>query len=94
MKKASSKVVGLLVVVAVVVVLAISIGARGRVVDAKNNEDKAIIEQLQKEKEEELKRTEELNAYSKYVHTKQFIEEIARKRLGLVYPNEIIFQGE
>ena len=93
MKKTCNKLVGLFVAI-IVVVLVIFVGARGRMVDAKNNQDRALIEQLQNEKAEEEKRAEQLEAYSKYVHTKQFIEEIARSRLGLVYPNEIIFKGE
>ena len=41
--------------------------------------------------EEENKRTAELEEYAKYVKTKAYIEESAKK-LGLVYPDEIIFK--
>ena len=42
----------------------------------------------------EKQRTEELETYSKYVNTKQFVEFMARNKLGLVYPNEVIFRPE
>ncbi|MBR1758682.1 MAG: septum formation initiator family protein [Lachnospiraceae bacterium] len=36
---------------------------------------------------------EEIEDYKAYVQTKKYVEEIARERLGLVYENEIIFEG-
>ena len=40
------------------------------------------------------KEIENLETYSKYVNTKQFVELMARNKLGLVYPNEVIFKNE
>lgn len=92
-RKSSNKLVGLAVVV-IVAALVIVLNAHGKDIQARNNKEIAMIEQLQSEKEEELKRANKLAEYSKYVNTKQFIEEIARKRMGLIYPDEIIFKGE
>ena len=33
-----------------------------------------------------------LKKYDEYTHTKKYIEEVARTKLGLVYPDEIIFK--
>ena len=32
--------------------------------------------------------------YKKYVKTKKFVEEIAKNKFGLLYPDEIIFRSE
>lgn len=61
-------------------------------INAQNREEEQKIDQLQQELESQNAYSAELEEYSKYVNTKQFIEEIARQRLGLVYPDEIIFK--
>ena len=40
------------------------------------------------------RRTKEIEEYEKYTHTKKYVEEIAREKLGLVYPGEIVFMPE
>ncbi len=42
--------------------------------------------------DEEKARSEEIEEFKAYVQTKQFAEDVAREKLGLVYPNEIIFK--
>lgn len=46
---------------------------------------------LQNEYQKELERKENLEQEKVYVQTKQYIEESAKK-LGYVYPNEIVFK--
>ena len=41
---------------------------------------------------EEEKRTGELQEYKIYVKTKQYAEEVAKERLGLVNPDEILLK--
>ena len=55
---------------------------------------KAEAAQVEAEIAEEKQRTEELEEYEKYTQTKMFYEEIAKKILGLVYDDEIIFKEE
>ena len=44
---------------------------------------------------EELKKEEaELSEYESYIHSQEYIEDTAKKKLGLVYGNEIIFREE
>lgn len=52
------------------------------------------IAQLEAEKAEEEQRTKEIEEYKAYVQTKKFIEQEARDKLGLVYPDEIVFEPE
>lgn len=49
---------------------------------------------LKKEKKEADKRAEELKEYEKYVKTDEYVEEVAREKLGLVYKDEIIFEPD
>ena len=48
--------------------------------------------QALREKEEEEKRTAELQEYKIYVKTKQYAEEVAKEKLGLVNPDEILLK--
>lgn len=48
---------------------------------------------LTKQLEAETDRSQELREREKYMQTKKFIEEYAEEKLGLVYPNEIIFKS-
>lgn len=48
-------------------------------------EDK--VETLKKDKED-------IEEYKSYLKTDKYIEDMAREKLGLVYPNEIIFKAE
>ena len=52
------------------------------------------IAQLEAQKAEEELRTEEIEEYKAYVQTKKFIEQEARDKLGLVYPDEVVFEPE
>ena len=50
----------------------------------------ALKEQIEAEEERAL----EIEEYEKYTHTKKYIEEVARDKLGLVYEGEILFKDE
>ena len=52
----------------------------------------AKLEELQAEITEEQERTEELEELKKYTQTNAYIEEVAKDKLGLVYPDEIVFK--
>ncbi|MGN0482845.1 MAG: septum formation initiator family protein [Lachnospiraceae bacterium] len=58
----------------------------------KKAEYTARQEALTQQLEEETQRQEDLKEYASYTQTQQYVEEIAKSRLGLVYPNEIIFR--
>ena len=50
------------------------------------------IEELKSEIVKEEQRTEEIEEYKEYTQTKEYIEEVAREKLGLVYEGEVIFK--
>lgn len=52
------------------------------------------LEELKKEKKEADKKTAELKDFKEYVKTDEYIEEVAREKLGLVYKDEIIFEPD
>lgn len=52
------------------------------------------IAELQEQIDQANKYTEELNAKSKYKESDEYLEEIARKQLKMVKPNEIVFIDE
>lgn len=43
---------------------------------------------------EEKQRAEELKEQQIYVHTKQYIEEMARQKFGLIMPDEVLIKGD
>lgn len=47
---------------------------------------------LQRQYDEEVSRAEKLKEYEVYVQTKQYIEEVAKQKLGLVKPDEILLK--
>ncbi|MBO4678219.1 MAG: septum formation initiator family protein [Lachnospiraceae bacterium] len=49
-----------------------------------------LIEQI----EEQKRRSEEIEEYRKYTQTKQYVEDMAKSRLGLVYKDEIVFEAD
>lgn len=57
-------------------------------------EKKGEIElaRLNEKIQEQEERTADIENRSKYVQSKQYIEDIAREKLGLVYKDEIIFK--
>lgn len=60
----------------------------------KNESYKVRQQQLTSQLEQEQERQEEISAYEEYVATPEYIEELAKTKLGLVKDNEIIFKEE
>ncbi len=82
-----------LAVVALMLVICFVVGrSSGKFEDKNNLYDKQIAE-LDVQIADQNERRDELNTLSVYVTTKQFIEEFAREKLGLVYEDELIFRA-
>ncbi|MDD6491777.1 MAG: septum formation initiator family protein [Firmicutes bacterium] len=58
--------------------------------EAYQQKENALREQIAAEEE----RAEEIEEFEKYTHTKKYVEEVARDKLGLVYDGEILFKDE
>lgn len=79
--------------VALMAIICLAVGrSSGRLEDKNVAYDKQIA-QLNVQIDEQNKRKEDLKTRSIYVTTKQFIEEFAREKLGLVYEDELIFRA-
>lgn len=61
---------------------------------AQSSKYSAQIDDLKKEQKKLKDEEAELKDYQSYVKSKDYMEEVAREKLGLVYPNEIIFEPE
>ena len=59
-----------------------------------NDAYKVQEEELQTQIDAEKERSEEINKLKKYVGTDEYIEEVAREKLGLVKENEILFRAQ
>lgn len=60
----------------------------------KIDEYDAVARNLQEQIEEQQMESQELDRESEYVKTEEYIEQIARDKLGLVKKNEIIFKKQ
>lgn len=77
-----------------VIVVAFLIVMIFQIVQLKNKET-AYAQQtaeLNKQLKEETERTDEINALADYMQSEQYIEDMAKSKLGLAYDNEIIFK--
>ncbi|WP_029323800.1 FtsB family cell division protein [Butyrivibrio sp. AE3004] len=54
----------------------------------------AKIDTLQTQIEQEEKRKEQIAEFETYTTTRKYIEQVAKEKLGLVYPGEIIFKDK
>ena len=69
------------------------VNARSSSLRAKDLEYQVREENLRAQVEEEKKRAEDLEEKRVYVQTKQYIEKVAKEKLGLVNPDEIILKA-
>ena len=78
----------------VVLVLLVVVGIRAYGLTQKRDQLLAEKAEIEQEIEKENQRTLEIEEYRKYTQTLQYYEEMAKKKLGLVYEDEIIFIEE
>lgn len=89
-----SGIAGMLVAFLLVTVIGIALWNGKQSLAAKNVEyesQKAVLQE--KIKEQEI-RQDELVQYKKYIQTKKFVEEVAKDKFGLLYPDELVFKPE
>ena len=76
----------------VVIFLAVAVEAKGGSLKREDLECQIKEEEIRAQLEAEEQRTRELQEYKIYVKTKQYAEEVAKDKLGLVYPDEILLK--
>ena len=77
----------------VVLSLALVVNIKNHSMEKKVMEYQAKEESLTRQVENEQKRAAELEERRVYVQTKQYIEEVAKQKLGVVKPDEVLLKG-
>ena len=77
-----------------IVILAVVLSFASASLQRKNRAYKVQQAELEKQIQEEEVRSEEIDELEEYVGTDKYIEDVAKDKLGLVYPNEILFEAE
>ena len=54
----------------------------------------AVAQNLQEQIDQQVRESEQLDIESEYAKSEEYIEQLAREKLGLVKENELIFQKE
>ena len=49
---------------------------------------------MEKQLEAQEERADEIDELEEYVGTDKYVEDVAKDKLGLAYPNEILFEAE
>lgn len=83
---------GMMCISLIVLCLLVGISTQISRLYEKNQDYMAKKKQLTNQLEQEQERQEEIAAYEEYVTTPEYIEELAKTKLGLVNSNEIIFK--
>ncbi len=83
----------MILAIAVMLMILGAVGVRGLQLRRQLSQYNARKQELASEIEAENKRTKEIEEYGKYTQTDEYIEEVARDKLGLVKDNEIIFKS-
>lgn len=81
---------GLAAVVVGILIVVILVACAGLVRRLHSNREK--IDDLQSEIVREEQRADDIEEYRQYTQTREFIEQMAREKLGLVYDGEVIFK--
>ena len=76
----------------VVFSLAVIVTIKGVALKEKEQEYHLRLESLKVQVDKETERAEKLEEYRVYVQTKQYVEEVAKQKLGLVNPDEILLK--
>lgn len=93
-RRRSSNRFGMLSISVVVLLLLSVISIKSIQLHQKSKEYSAKEEYLLAKIDDETDRKTDLEEQEKYTQTKQYIEDVAKSKLGLVYENEIIFKSE
>lgn len=81
-------------VCAVIALLFVVVSVSSITLRAKDRNYEAQELELQEQIEEEKARAEEIDSLDEYVGSDEYVEEVAKEKLGLVHENEIIFKAK
>ncbi len=78
----------------VILLLVAVVTASGMSLRAKEKSYQAQAAELNEQIEQEKERASQIDELAEYVGTDEYVEEVAKDKLGLVNPNEIIFKAK
>ncbi len=84
----------MLLVVSALALLIIVVTVDSFSLRAKNISYQKQEAELREQIEEEDQRAEDIEEFEEYVKTDEYAEDKAKEKLGLAYPNEILFKAE
>jgi cell division protein DivIC len=79
------------IICAVLVTLALALGVKSVSLYEKREAYREQEAELEAQIEEEKERSKEIEEYTQYVQSDEYIKDVAEEKLGLVDPNEVIF---
>ncbi len=93
-KPSSSNRRGMVAIALIVMVLLVGLLVQSQKLSIQNRQYEARKTELQEQINDEELRAGEIENLNEYVTSKEYIEKVAREKLGLVYEDEILFQAE
>ena len=87
-----SGIAGMITAMILVLLLGVAMWNGKRTLEKKNRIYEEQRESLTQQINEQ--RQKELEEYKKYVKTKKFVEEVAKNKFGLLYPDEILIKPD
>jgi len=78
----------------VVLLLVVVLGVASISLQEKNRNYKAQEAELEEQIQAELAREEEITELEAYIGSDEYVEDVAKEKLGLINPNEILFKAE
>lgn len=78
----------------VIVMLTVVLSVGSISLREKNQNYKEQEAKLEAQLEEQRVRSEEIDELEEYVGTDEYVEDVAKEKLGLINPNEILFKAE
>lgn len=92
--KTRSNLAGVVTIAGIVTVLMVVLLSSSRKLSVKNAQFETQKEELNQQIKDEEVRAGEIEKLKDYIDTREFIEKMAREKLGLVYKDEVIFKAE
>lgn len=93
-KPSSSNRRGMVAIALVVMILLVGLLVQSQKLSSQNRQYEAKKSELEQRISDEELRAGEIENLDDYVNSTEYIEKVAREKLGLVYEDEILFQAE
>lgn len=93
-KPSSSNRRGMAAIAAIVMILLVGLLVQSQKLSAQNRQYELRKSELQQQIADEELRADEIGNLPDYLNSTEYIEKLARDKLGLVYRDEVLFQAE